>query len=126
VNEPVWVAKTVVLAIHDEQIGEHGGLTGIRDMGLLDSALARPQNLFHYEGLDLIEIGAAYGYAITQNHPFNDGNKRVSAVVTELFLTLNGVEITASDDEVVTTWLALASGQIDENQFVSWLRAHIG
>ncbi|HEX8165875.1 MAG TPA: type II toxin-antitoxin system death-on-curing family toxin [Beijerinckiaceae bacterium] len=123
-SEPVWVAKAVVLAIHDEQIAEHGGLPGLRDMGLLDSALARPQNLFHYESLDLVEIGAAYGYAIARNHPFNDGNKRVSAVVTELFLQLNGIELTASDGDVVATWLALASGRIDEGQFVSWLRAH--
>jgi death on curing protein len=125
VSEPVWVATATVLAIHDEQLAEHGGLPGIRDMGLLESALGRPQNLFHYEGLDLIELAAAYGYALAKNHPFNDGNKRVSAVVTELFLALNGADLIASDAAIVQTWLALASGTMDENEFVAWLRENV-
>jgi death on curing protein len=125
VSEPVWVATATVLAIHDEQLAEHGGLPGIRDMGLLESALGRPQNLFHYEGLDLIELAAAYGYALAKNHPFNDGNKRVSAVVTELFLALNGADLIASDAAIVQTWLALASGTMDENEVVAWLRENV-
>ena len=124
-SEPVWIATTAVLAIHDEQLAEHGGLPGIRDMGLLELALGRPQNLFHYEGLDLVEIAAAYGFALAKNHPFNDGNKRVSAVVTELFLALNGADLIASDADIVQTWLALAGGGIDENAFVAWLRKHV-
>ena len=124
-SEPVWVATPTVLAIHDEQLAEHGGLPGIRDMGLLESALGRPQNLFHYEGLDLIELAAAYGYALAKNHPFNDGNKRVSAVATELFLALNGADLIASDAAIVQTWLALASGTMDENEFVAWLRENV-
>lgn len=124
-SEPVWVATATVLAIHDEQLAEHGGLPGIRDMGLLESALGRPQNLFHYEGLDLIELAAAYGYALAKNHPFNDGNKRVSAVVTELFLALNGADLIASDAAIVQTWLALASGTMDENEVVAWLRENV-
>jgi death-on-curing protein len=125
VSEPVWVATATVLAIHDEQLAEHGGLPGIRDMGMLESALGRPQNLFHYEGLDLIELAAAYGYALAKNHPFNDGNKRVSAVVTELFLALNGADLIAPDAAIVQTWLALASGTMDENEFVAWLRENV-
>jgi death-on-curing protein len=125
VSDPVWVETDVVLAIHDEQLSEHGGLPGVRDMGLLRSALDRPRNLFAYEGADLIGLAAAYGFGIARNHPFNDGNKRVSAVVTEVFLALNGLELTASDDDVVATWLALAAGAIDESQFGTWLRDNV-
>ncbi|HEX8665518.1 MAG TPA: type II toxin-antitoxin system death-on-curing family toxin [Beijerinckiaceae bacterium] len=124
-SDPVWVETDVVLAIHDEQLSEHGGLPGVRDMGLLRSALDRPRNLFAYEGADLIGLAAAYGFGIARNHPFNDGNKRVSAVVTEVFLALNGLELTASDDDVVATWLALAAGAIDESQFGTWLRDNV-
>jgi death-on-curing protein len=122
VNDPVWVDKAIVLAIHDEQIAEHGGATGIRDIGLLESALDRPINLYNYQSVDLIKLAASYGYAIARNHPFVDGNKRTSAVVTELFLELNRFQLTASDAEVVTTWLAVADN-MDENEFVTWLRA---
>lgn len=125
-SEPVWVDKAIVLAIHDEQIAEHGGPTGVRDIGLLESALDRPINLYNYEHADLIELAASYGYAIARNHPFTDGNKRTSAVVTELFLALNGVTLTASDAAVVTTWVAIADKKMDENEFVSWLRANSG
>jgi death-on-curing protein len=125
VSDPVWVETDVVLAIHDEQLSEHGGLPGVRDMELLRSALDRPRNLFAYEGADLIGLTAAYGFGIARNHPFNDGNKRVSAVVTELFLSLNGLELTASDSDVVATWLALAAGTMDESQFATWLRDNV-
>ncbi len=94
-------------------------------MGLLRSALDRPRNLFAYEGADLIGLAAAYGFGIARNHPFNDGNKRVSAVVTEVFLSLNGLELTASDGDVVATWLALAAGAMDESQFATWLRGNV-
>jgi death-on-curing protein len=124
VIDPVWVDKAIVLAIHDEQIAEHGGATGIRDIKLLESALDRPINLYNYESADLIKLAASYGYAIARNHPFIDGNKRTSAVVTELFLELNRFQLTASDAEVVTTWLAVADN-MDENEFVTWLRAKV-
>ena len=124
-SEPVWIPKEVVLAIHDEQIAEHGGLAGLRDAGLLDSALARARNLFAHEGSDIVALAAAYGFGIARSHPFNDGNKRTSAVVTELFLVLNGIELKASDAEVVRVWLALAQGSLGESGFLSWLRAHI-
>lgn len=123
-DDPKWILKSVVLAIHDEQLAEHGGSRGLRDEGLLESALARPQQLHHYEdgGLDLIELAAAYGFAIAKNHPFVDGNKRTSAVVTELFLVMNGVDYDASDVDIVNTWVSLAGGEMDENELVNWLR----
>jgi death on curing protein len=125
VNAPIWVDKAIVLAIHDEQIAEHGGAIGIRDIGLLESALDRPINLYNYEDADFVELAASYGYAIARNHAFVDGNKRTSAVVTELFLYLNGFDLTASDAEIVSTWVALAYKNMDENEFVSWLRKKV-
>ena len=121
-SEPVWIAREVVLAIHDEQLAEHGGRAGVRDMGALDSALARPRNLLAYSEADLVSAAAAYAFGIARNHPFTDGNKRVSAVVTELFLALNGLELTASDEEVVTTWIELAGARLEEGQLADWLR----
>jgi death-on-curing protein len=125
VTDPVWVDKAIVLAIHEEQIAEHNGGVGVRDLGLLDSALDRPINLFKYENADLIELAASYGFGIARNHAFVDGNKRTSAVVTELFLDLNGLQLTASDAEVVTTWLALADKTMSESEFVAWLRDNV-
>jgi death on curing protein len=125
VNAPIWVDKAIVLAIHDEQIAEHGGAIGIRDIGLLESALDRPINLYNYEDADFVELAASYGYAIARNHAFVDGNKGTSAVVTELFLYLNGFDLTASDAEIVSTWVALADKNMDENEFVSWLRKKV-
>ena len=124
-SAPVWVAESVVLAIHDEQLAEHGGLPGVRDMGSLQAALARARNLHAYETRDLVALAAAYGFALAREHPFNDGNRRVSAVVTELFLALNGLTLAASDEAVVATWRALAAGELDEAQFTEWLRANV-
>ena len=123
-TDPIWVNKAVVLAIHDEQISEHGGAIGIRDLGLLESALDRPINLYTYEEADFA-LAASYGYAIARNHAFVDGNKRTSAVVTELFLYLNGFELMASDAEIVNTWFALADKKMDENEFLAWLRKKV-
>jgi death-on-curing protein len=125
VNDPVWLEKAVVLAIHDEQMAEHGGRPGVRDMGLLESALDRPLNMFNYQSPDLVQLAACYGFTLARNHPFADGNKRTSAVVTELFLELNGFRFTATDAAVVTTWLALADGSMDENELVAWLRHNV-
>ncbi|WP_046867025.1 type II toxin-antitoxin system death-on-curing family toxin [Microvirga massiliensis] len=125
-SQPDWIAKAVVLALHDEQIAEHGGLSGIRDEGLLESALARPQNLWGYGTPDIVDLAAAYGFGIARNHPFADGNKRTSLVVTELFLELNGWELTAADADIVHVWMELADSQSDitEAKFAEWLRAH--
>ena len=96
-----WILESVAHAIHDAQLAEHGGLAGTRDLTLLQSALARPQNLASYEDSGIHELAAAYGYGISRNHPFNDGNKRTAFVVVELFLVLNGYELTADDSACV-------------------------
>lgn len=117
--EPRWVSKAVVLAVHDAQIAEHGGGQGLRDEGLLEAALDRPRNLFHYGEPDMAALAAAYAYGLAKNHPFVDGNKRTSFVACELFLAINGHELTMDDTEAVTTWLALAAGELEEEQ-LAW------
>lgn len=118
----VWLLCETVLAMHEEQLAEHGGGIGIRDHGLLESALARPQQLAHYGDPEICQIAAAYGFGLAKNHPFIDGNKRVAFAVTETFLVLNGVDLTASDADCVTTMLELAAGGISEDEFSQWLR----
>jgi death-on-curing protein len=117
-----WVEKAVVLAVHEEQLSEHGGLSGLRDEGVLDSALAKPLHLVAYGHPDIFELAAAYAFGITQDHPFIDGNKRVSLVVTELFLGMNGYSLDASDMDCLTRWLDLSSGNLSEGQLAAWLR----
>jgi death on curing protein len=122
-----WVKEEVVLAIHDEQIAEHGGLAGIRDGALLLSALARPQHLANYEDPDVADLAASYAVGIARNHPFLDGNKRTAFVVSAgVFLPLNGHKLTASDSEKVRVMLSVAEGSMSELEFAEWLRAHIG
>ena len=123
-NEPIWIDLEVVLAIHDEQLAEHGGQAGVRDRGLLESALARPQNQFPYGEHALPRLAASYSFGISRNHPFLDGNKRTSLVVAELFLDLNGLGLTASDAECVTTFLQLAAGELSEDELTEWIAAH--
>ena len=124
-NEPKWVALSVVLAIHDEQLAEHGGGAELRDEGLLESALSRPRNLFSYENADVPRLAAAYAYGICKNHPFVDGNKRASLVVAELFLAMNGVGLDATDLECVEFWRSLAAGEVDEQRLALWFKQHI-
>lgn len=130
-REPEWLSKALILAIHDEQLAEHGGGAGIRDRdvhegGLLDSALARPQNRFAYDATaDLATLAAAYAFGLARSHPFIDGNKRTAFVAAELFLDLNGMILTASDADCVLTMLRLAAGDIEEEGFAAWLRANI-
>ena len=119
----VWIEESVVWAIHEAQLAEHGGSVGVRDAGLLASALARPVNLAAYENPDVAACAATYGYGISRNHPFIDGNKRTAFVCTELFLALNGMELFADDLACVVTMLAVAAGEMDEAAFASWLRA---
>jgi death-on-curing protein len=127
VTEPERLSKALILAIHDEQLAEHGGGTGVRDDGLLESALARPQNRLAYDAkTDLPALAAAYAFGLARNHPFVDGNKRTAFVAAELFLELNGMTLTASDQDCVLTMLRLASGEIDEDEFAAWLRANGG
>lgn len=124
-NEPRWLTKTVILAIHADQIREHGGLLGIREMGLLESALDRPRNRMNYgSDADLEILAAAYGFGIARNHPFVDGNKRVAFQAMYVFLGINGLEITADEEEVVRMALALAAGDLTEAELAGWLRNH--
>jgi death-on-curing protein len=121
VNEPIWLRPEAILAAHDEQLVEHGGGTGIRDRGLLESALARPINLHAYGEPSLPKLAAAYAFGIAKNHPFVDGNKRIALVAAELFLGLNGVDLTATDFQCVETFLALAAGEISEEELAVWI-----
>jgi death-on-curing protein len=121
---PVWIDLEVVLAIHDEQLAEHGGQAGVRDRGLLESAMARPQNQFAYGEHSIARLAASYAFSLSRNHPFLDGNKRTSLVVAELFLELNGLELTATDAQCVTTFLQLADGDLSEEQLAEWIAGH--
>ncbi len=120
----VWLQAAVLRAVHDEQLLEHGGASGVRDEGLFESALARPLNLAAYGEPDVAELAASYGYGLARNHPFIDGNKRTAFVAVELFLALNGHELTADDPACVLTMLAVAAGTLEEPDFAAWLREH--
>ena len=123
--EWIWIVDSVVLAIHEAQLAEHGGMVGIRDEGLLASALARPRNVQAYgEAPDTAALAAAYAFGLCRNHPFLDGNKRTAFVVMELFLDLNGRNLTAEDADCISTMEALASGKLAEKTFAGWLRDH--
>lgn len=119
---PFWIDKSVVLAIHDEQLQEHGGSPGVRDDGALESALSRPRNLAAYGEPDLCALAAAYAFGIARNHPFVDGNKRTSEVVSVTFIELNGMTVTADLADIVVTWLAIADGSMTEEQIADWFR----
>lgn len=124
-QEWIWVALDVAIAAHAEQIAEHGGGEGIREAGLLDSAMAHPQNLALYGDPDVSELAASYAFVIARNHPFVDGNKRTAAVVSETFLVLNGHVLTATDAELVITFVALAAGELSEEELTAWFRDHL-
>lgn len=121
-REPEWVRRDVVLRIHEESLKEHGGPEGVRDQGLLESALARPKNLFVYaeKQSSLAQSAAAYARGITANHPFVDGNKRTAFLVSVTFLRLNGLALTASKEDRVLTFWALAAGELSEEQLAQW------
>ena len=121
----IWVAIEVAQAAHLEQLAEHGGAAGVRDARLLESAMARPQNLVAYGEPDAAELAAAYAFGIARNHPFVDGNKRTAAVVSETFLVLNGYQLAASDAELVVAFLALAASELSEEEMVDWFRTHL-
>jgi death on curing protein len=125
--EIVWLLEEAVRAIHSRQISEHGGRPGIRDEGLLLSALARPQNLAAYGDPppDLAALAASYAYGIARNHPFIDGNKRVALVAARTFLLINGGDLVASQEEKYVTFLRLAEGQLNEDELAGWIRKHL-
>lgn len=119
-----WLDPEAIAAVHEAQLAEHGGSAGTRDAGLLESALARAQNLAAYGEPDCADLATAYGYGIASNHPFVDGNKRTAFVAVELFLALNGFELMADDASCVLTMLAVAAGDLDERAFAAWIRTH--
>ncbi len=118
----VWLSPQALLAAHDEQLAEHGGAAGVRDLGLFESALARPQNLAAYSEPDVAALAAAYAFGLARNHPFVDGNKRIALIALEAFLALNGIELTAGDVSCVQTILSLAAGELDEDMLAQWIR----
>lgn len=124
-TEPEWLSLDIALAVHDRQLAEHGGPTGVRDQGMLESALARPLNQWSYGEDDLCALAAAYAYGIARNHPFIDGNKRTAWVFARLFLRLNSQTISFTPKEAIDTVLALAAGDLTEAELADWFRARI-
>lgn len=123
----IWIGKPLILAIHDRQLAEHSGGSGVRDEGLLDSALARPHQLHAYGDPppDLAALAASLTYGLARNHPFVDGNKRTAAVACETFLLLNGTVLEADDLTLYPVYIALADGSMSESDFAAWLRPHL-
>lgn len=125
-REPKWLSRLVVDAIHNDQLREHGGLPGVRDENLLESALAPPRQKFHYTpDADLPTLAAAYAFGLVNNHPYRDGNKRIGFLAMVTFLGLNGFELSASEADVVTTVLTLADGRLREDSLAEWIREHV-
>jgi len=123
--EPRWLTRAMVVALHDESLALFGGLPGIRDDGLLDSALARPRNRLAYQpDAELCRIAAAYGFGLVRNHPFVDGNKRIGVLAVAVFLTLNGLRFDPDEVEEVRAILDLAAGNTDEEEFAAWIAAN--
>jgi len=125
VTEPRWISLNVVLATHLAQLAEHGGLDGVRDRGLLESALARPLQHAAYERCDLADLAATYALGLLRNHPFLDGNKRTALVTMETFLAINGIALGAGDTECVLTIEAAAAGEIDDHALAAWIRTYM-
>lgn len=123
-KEPVWVLREVVLALHEQSLAEHGGSAGLRDAGLLDSALGKPLNQFAYGSPNIFDLAASYASGLAKNHPFIDGNKRVAFVVAITFLELNGHEFTATEADAALRTLALAAGEMTESAYAAWLETN--
>ena len=126
-TEPIWINLRVIKAVHDRQINEHGGLPGLRDEGLLSSALSRPENFFHYSEPkpDVAELAAAYGFELAKNHPFNDANKRTALIAMRLFLNLNGFDLVASPEDKYKTIIRVAASDINEDELAHWIRNNL-
>ncbi len=123
----IWISKPLALAIHERQLAEHGGPIGVRDTGMLESALAKPQQLFAYgqPPPDVADLAASLAYGLARNHPFIDGNKRTAHVCYRVFLELNGVELQATLEDKYAAMAALAAGELDQESFARWLRSRI-
>ena len=124
-SEPKWLERTAVLAMHARQLAEHGGGEGVRDMGLLESALQRPRNKMAYGETDICDLAASYAYGIARNHPFVDGNKRTALVASRTFLLINGYQINASKEDRLTIFLGLAAGDVSEDSLAAWFRKFV-
>jgi death-on-curing protein len=120
-----WLDSRLAQALHAEQLAEHGGAAGIRDAGLLTSALSRPQNLASYGNPDVADLAAAHAWGIVRNHPFVDGNKRVALILCETFLIINGYELDADDVSLTMAFVELAAGTMDETALAEWVRARV-
>jgi len=121
-SEPIWLTRQIIVAIHDEQLAIHGGASGLRDQGMLESALDRPGNKWAYENAGLPELAAAYAFAIAGNHPFVDGNKRSSLLALYTFLGLNGIDFVVPEAEAAAIIIALAAGEVSEESLTRWIR----
>ncbi len=119
-----WLSERIVLDLHDMQLAQHGGASGVRDLGLLQSALARPLNLASYGEPNTVDLAASYAIAIARNHPFVDGNKRAAFMAMVVFLALNGMELEASEPEAVVAMLDMAAGELTDEEFTLWVREH--
>lgn len=124
-NEPVWLDSRIAFAVHDRQLAEHGGGGGLRDAGALESALARPVNRWNYGENELVVLAAAYAFGIARNHPFVDGNKRTAWIMARLFLLANAVEIAFDKVDATNTVIALAAGELSEDEIADWFRQRI-
>jgi death on curing protein len=124
-SEPRWLDADVALAVHDRQLAEHGGGTGVRDQGMLESALARPINAWGYGVDDPAALAAAYAFGVARNHPFIDGNKRTAWVLARLFLALNGYQLRFAAGDAIAAMLALAAGELSEEEMADWFRTHL-
>ncbi len=124
-DEPVWLESPLILAVHDRQLAEHGGASGTRDLGALESVLARPINQWSYGEHDIIRLAAALAYGIARNHPFTDGNKRTAWVAARLFLKVNGIAIDFTREDAIATVLALAAGELSEDELADWFRQRL-
>jgi death-on-curing protein len=123
--EPIWLGTDIALAIHDRQLAEHGGPSGVRDQGLLESALAKPVNKWGYGENDLCALAAAYAFGVARNHPFTDGNKRTAWVLARTFMVLNDLQLVFDREEAIATVQTLAAGDLPEAELASWFREHI-
>jgi death-on-curing protein len=121
-SEPFWLTRQIIVAIHDEQLAIHGGAGGLRDEGMLESALDRPRNRWAYEQAELAELAAAYAFGIARNHPFVDGNKRTSLLALYTFLGLNGIDFVVAEADAAAMILALAAGEVSEDGLTRWIR----
>jgi death-on-curing protein len=125
VTEPVWLSDELAIALHERLLADFGGLTGVRDRGLLESAMARPKQLYAYESPGIVELAAAYADGMVRNHPFADGNKRVGFMLAYIFLVRNGYQFTASEAAATRAVLDLASGALSEQEFARWLADNV-